>query len=156
MWLDTNTFKTVVASTPLVSIDLVVENEQGEILLGKRLNRPAQGLWFVPGGRIQKNETLDAAFIRLTTEELGLPLERSHARLLDVYEHFYNDSVFEPGPDAPSTHYVVLGYHIVLPAGQSFAPPAAQHGEYQWWPVEAMQTSNKVHANTRAYLGALR
>ena len=28
----------------------------------QRTNRPAQGYWFVPGGRVQKDETLEAAF----------------------------------------------------------------------------------------------
>lgn len=56
-WLDVTTFETVVASAPLISIDLLVENEQGQYLLGLRKNRPAQGYWFVPGGRVQKNES---------------------------------------------------------------------------------------------------
>ena len=60
MFLDKNTFSTVIASTPLVPIDLVVKNHQSQVLLGQRLNRPAQGFWFVPGGRILKNEFLDA------------------------------------------------------------------------------------------------
>ena len=53
MFLSQQAFATVVESTPLISIDLIVENEQGEILLGKRTNRPARGYWFVPGGRVQ-------------------------------------------------------------------------------------------------------
>lgn len=146
----------VLASTPLISIDFVVQNVLGKILLGQRLNRPAQDFWFVPGGRILKNETLDVAFARLTQEELGQEFERSQARLLDVYEHFYQDSIFGTGADAPSTHYVVLGYQIILSAGQSLTPPTAQHGEYQWWSVQDMQASNKVHENTLAYLSALR
>jgi colanic acid biosynthesis protein WcaH len=40
-------FKTIIKSTPLVSIDLIVRNAQGEILLGKRTNRsPGSGLSF--------------------------------------------------------------------------------------------------------------
>lgn len=62
MFLDNTTFSTVLDSTPLVSIDLVIENTQGEILLGERKNRPAQGYWFVPGGRILKNESLAVIF----------------------------------------------------------------------------------------------
>ena len=62
---------------PLISIDLLVQNEHGEYLLGLRNNRPAQGYWFVPGGRVLKNETLDGAFKRLTFEELGIELKRS-------------------------------------------------------------------------------
>jgi len=155
MWLTDETFRTVVASTPLVSIDLVVQNAEGAILLGQRLNRPAQGFWFVPGGRIQKNETLDAAFRRLTLGELGHTFERCQARLLDVYEHFYADSVFGEAGDNPDTHYVVLGYHLVLPASVALAPPAEQHDRYRWWSIAETQASTEVHANSRAYLPAL-
>lgn len=156
MWLNAETFRTVVASTPLVSIDLVVQNAAGEILLGQRLNRPAQGFWFVPGGRIQKNESLDDAFRRLTLGELGRAFERSEARLLDVYEHFYEDSVFGEAGANPDTHYVVLGYHLRLPIDLPLAPPVEQHDRYRWWSVAEMQASAEVHDNSRAYLTALR
>ena len=52
MFLRQEDFATVVRSTPLVSLDFIVENSRGEFLLGKRTNRPAQGYWFVPGGRV--------------------------------------------------------------------------------------------------------
>ena len=156
MWLSNDLFRSVVASTPLVSIDLVVRNAQGECLLGQRLNRPAKGNWFVPGGRILKNETLDTAFNRLTLEELGRAYQRDDARLLGVYEHFYADSVFGDTEQAPNTHYVVLGYQLILPEGVALPLPHAQHGAYRWWPLSEMQTHELVHANTRAYLAALR
>jgi colanic acid biosynthesis protein WcaH len=40
MYLDTATFATVIDSTPLVSIDLIVKNAEGEVLVGERVNRP--------------------------------------------------------------------------------------------------------------------
>ena len=70
MYLDKKIFQTIVQNTPLVSIDLVIKNAQDQVLLGRRNNRPAQGYWFVPGGRIRKNETLAQAFKRLTCVEL--------------------------------------------------------------------------------------
>src|SRR5690606_37956725 len=127
-WLDADTFATVVHSTPLISIDLLVGNEHGEYLLGLRNNRPAQHYWFVPGGRVQKNETLDAAFLRLTTEELGIRLERNQSVFKGVYEHFYSDSVFV---EQPSTHYIVLAYLLILPA-QSVQLIVHQHNNMQW------------------------
>jgi colanic acid biosynthesis protein WcaH len=156
MWLSNELFRSVVASTPLISIDLVVQNSQGQCLLGQRLNRPAKGDWFVPGGRILKNETLDAAFKRLTLEELGKASQRNDARLLGVYEHFYSDSVFADSGTGPDTHYVVLAYQIVLAEGDTLQPPRAQHDAYRWWPLIEMQTNEQVHSNTRAYLDALR
>lgn len=155
MWLSAEAFRTVIAATPLVSIDLVVQSVQGDVLLGQRLNRPAQGFWFVPGGRILKNESLDAAFRRLTQSELGQVFERSAARLLDVYEHFYTDSVFGASEVAPDTHYVVLGYQLTLPDGATLSPPDTQHGQYRWWRTTELQSSVEVHDNTRAYLQAL-
>lgn len=152
MFLPADTFRTVVASTPLVSIDLLVRNLQGELLLGERLNRPAQGSWFAPGGRILKNETLDTAFARLTQEELGQPFQRDQARLLGVYEHFYTDSVFG---EAPDTHYVVIAYALELGAQQNLQPPSVQHGRYRWWAIEEMRDEARIHGNTRDYLQAL-
>ncbi|WP_312481519.1 GDP-mannose mannosyl hydrolase [Stutzerimonas nitrititolerans] len=156
MWLNDDTFRVVVASTPLVSIDLVVQNELGELLLGRRLNRPAQGYWFVPGGRIQKNETLDGAFRRLTSGELGSAFDRASARLLGVYEHFYTDSVFGTAEDGIDTHYVVLAYHLLLPIGHALMLSSEQHSACRWWSLNEVEASSEVHANTRAYLPELR
>lgn len=152
MRLADDVFRTVVASTPLVSIDLVVENSVGEVLLGLRTNRPAKGYWFVPGGRILKNETLDAAFTRLAHEELGLEAHRAGARLLGICEHLYPDSVFG---DEPSTHYVVIGYSLCADLDLK-SLPKGQHRSYRWWPKAEISSSDQVHANTRAYLQSLR
>ena len=57
-WLSKESFSLACAALPLVSIDLLVTRPgtQGkELLLGLRNNRPAQGWWFTPGGRIRKN-----------------------------------------------------------------------------------------------------
>lgn len=156
MWLTDEVFRTVINATPLISIDLVVRDCSGAVLLGERLNRPAQGYWFVPGGRVLKNEPLDDAFRRIALAELGCVFERGNARLLGVYEHFYADSLFGDEQTSLSTHYVVLGHELQLAAGQSITPPRQQHSRYRWWKMDDMRSSNQVHANTQAYLAALR
>ena len=77
-FLEKSVFTTVIDSTPLVSIDLLIENTDGKILLGYRNNRPAKGYWFVPGGRIQKGESMDDAFQRLTQSEIGEVFKREN------------------------------------------------------------------------------
>ncbi len=151
MHLPVDIFQTVVASTPLISIDLLIENGDGKILLGMRNNRPAQGHWFVPGGRILKNESLDDAFARLVTDELGVKANRASADFLGVYEHLYSDSVFG---ESPNTHYVVLAYHLRLDLDLGKLP-SAQHCDYRWWPQAEMASNEQVHLNSRAYLPAL-
>ncbi|MCE7728134.1 GDP-mannose mannosyl hydrolase [Vibrio campbellii] len=145
--LDINIFKTVVASTPLISIDLVIRNVEGKVLLGKRKNRPAKGFWFVPGGRILKDEKLDAAFQRITDSELGNVCTLSAANFIGVYEHLYQDNF---SSESFSTHYVVLGYELVW-KGKLSDLPLEQHGSYQWWDVNDLLTSKDVHCNTKAY-----
>ncbi|MFP2239713.1 GDP-mannose mannosyl hydrolase [Pseudescherichia vulneris] len=147
MFLTPEDFATVVRSTPLISIDLVVENAEGEFLLGKRNNRPAQGYWFVPGGRVQKDETLSDAFLRLTEAELGLRLPMSAGQFYGVWQHFYDDNF--SGTDF-STHYVVLGFRLKLDV-KALQLPTAQHNDYRWLTQDALLAAENVHDNSRAY-----
>ncbi|WP_413194012.1 GDP-mannose mannosyl hydrolase [Pararobbsia alpina] len=142
-------FLGVVTHTPLVSIDLIVRDIKGRYLLGRRVNKPAQGSWFVPGGRIQKNESLDAAFARLAQEELGITtLERADATLLGVYEHFYEDNF--SGAEGISTHYVVLGYRVRSALHLPHLP-VEQHSDYRWATTDEILEDHTVHQNSRAY-----
>ncbi len=146
--LDDKTFKTVVASTPLVSLDFIVFNSDGQILLGKRINRPAKNFWFVPGGRIYKDETFQQAFCRLVKSELGQDCSIDNAKFLGHYQHFYKDNF--SGSDF-STHYVVLGYELRIDLNL-YLLPTEQHSIYRWWDISELLKSNDVHENTKAYL----
>lgn len=146
MFLSSEIFTTVLDSTPLVSIDLLVENPKGQILLGERKNRPAQGYWFVPGGRILKGESLADAFKRLTFGELGRSFSISEASLQGPYDHFYSDSVFG---DSPSTHYVAIAYRINVNNLPDL--PEEQHSHYRWFSVNELLADSEVHPHTKAY-----
>lgn len=147
MFLRPEDFATVVRSTPLISIDLIVENESGEFLLGKRTNRPAQGYWFVPGGRVQKDEPLASAFERLTLAELGVLLPMSAGEFYGVWQHFYDDNF--SGSDF-STHYIVLGFRLRVDAS-TLALPTEQHDDYRWLMPDVLIADPLVHDNSRAY-----
>ena len=148
MFLDKPTFSTVIQSTPLVSIDLVIKNNQGQALLGKRLNRPAKDYWFVPGGRILKDESLADAFIRLTTEELGQTFTIDQGTLLGPFDHFYQDNVFS---DGFTTHYVAIAYVLNIGDDLPNLPLDEQHGSYQWFELNYLLQHDKVHKHTKWY-----
>ncbi|SAL72199.1 NUDIX hydrolase [Caballeronia peredens] len=142
-------FLTVVRLTPLVSIDLIVTDGNRRILLGHRRNRPARGTWFVPGGRIAKNESLDAAFKRIVNNELGVAgMERSASRFFGVFEHHYDDNF--AGTDDAGTHYIVLAYAMTL-SGTVPIGRFDQHSEYQWLLPDELLARDDVHDNTKAY-----
>lgn len=149
MWLPDETFKSIIEHTPLISIDLIVKNKKDEVLLGKRVNAPAKGCLFIPGGRVRKNETLDVAFVRLVKEELGIDsgITRADAKFLGVFEHFYDDSFFS---DQITTHYIVLGYEFILKKNEKI-DEFTQHLEYVWKSVSQLKLDNKVHYFTKKY-----
>ncbi|WP_292959264.1 GDP-mannose mannosyl hydrolase [Neptuniibacter sp. UBA6509] len=146
-FLDQDTFKVVVDSAPLISIDLVVRSANGTVLLGKRTNRPAKGFWFVPGGRVLKGETLANAFSRLTLAELGIELSIDQADYLGLYEHFYHDSAL---CESTSTHYVVNAFVITL--NQDITElPQEQHSDYRWLSQNELLSDKQVHEHSKWY-----
>jgi colanic acid biosynthesis protein WcaH len=146
-FLEKEQFSSIIKNTPLVSLDLVVRNNKNEILLGKRTNKPAKGYWFVPGGRIRKDESLDNAFTRLTETELGMAIERKTARFIGPYEHFYQDNTFN---DQFSTHYVVLGYEVHMDEIINDLPND-QHEQYRWITETDLLQADDVHIHTKWY-----
>ena len=148
MFLDKEVFSTVIESTPLVSIDLIVKNSSGQVLLGQRLNRPAKGFWFVPGGRILKDESLADAFRRLTKDELGTEFAIDQAVMQGPYDHFYDDNVFG---DKFSTHYVAIAYVLQLDIGLESLPAGVQHQGYEWFDLDVLEADCAVHGNTKNY-----
>ena len=128
-WLDPQDFERIIRCTPLVSIDIIVRSRDGRVLVGRRKNEPARNHFFVPGGRITKNESLQAAFKRITLAELGFLMEFKQARFIGVFEHIYKENVFEK--QGFGTHYIVLAYELILSdAPASF--PTQQHEDYVW------------------------
>jgi colanic acid biosynthesis protein WcaH len=156
-WLAPETFSMACAALPLVSIDLVIFRQaesgaQPELLLGRRRNRPVQGWWFTPGGRIRKNEAIGQAMQRVAIEEVGLAPEiLRDAQLLGAWDHFYPDSAFDP---SVSTHYVNLAY-LVQVSGEVVVSlalstdQAAQHSAWRWFSLEEALDEPGVHENVR-------
>lgn len=146
MLLDDDLFFKVIAASPLVSIDLIVRNERNEVLLGMRTNRPAMGFWFVPGGRIRKDEPSLRALARIAQDELGISIPKS--KLFGVFDHFYDDNVF--AIPHVRTHYVAIGYELEI-CGSTPIRSDSQHARFKWWTLDMLLASAEVHENTKLY-----
>lgn len=150
--LSLSDFKQVVQNAPLFAIDLVVLNDKNQILVGQRLNAPAKGAWFVPGGRVYKNESLEKAFNRISESELGLKIEREQACFLGLYDHFYEDSFFSSDTSA---HYI-NATHVLSLSSDKLTLPQEQHSHYQWLEIDALATSTDVHIYSKIFLPELK
>ena len=142
--LDNKTFKTVVNSTPLISIDLLVKKDN-KILLGKRINKPAQGYLFSIGGRVYKNESIQQATARIAKTELNIELKLT-PKFIGVYEHFYDDGIYKD----ISTHYINLAYEVDI-NNEMLNLPTEQHNEYQWLSIDELLKSKQVHKYVKDY-----
>jgi len=141
--LDNQIFKTVVDSAPLVSIDILLKKDN-KVLLGRRVNNPAQGYFFSTGGRINKNETIDSAIVRIVKNELNIELKYT-PEFIGVFEHFYDDSIYEN----VSTHYVNIAYEYQVAGTLNL--PTEQHNEYKWFAIDELLESKQVHKYVKDY-----
>ncbi len=110
-FLPEETYTEFVERMPQTCVELVLETDAG-LLLAKRTIHPR--VWFWPGSRLYKGESLEAAAHRVASEELGI--EVSLVEQLGVDTHFWQASV----DGAPSRHTVNVVYRAV-PAHEEFA-----------------------------------
>jgi len=98
---------------PILCVDGLIVNEHGQFLLVKRRNAPRQGEWWVPGGRVLKGETLEAAFGRKMREELGIDV-----RVLMPVGYFEIQHTDDPrgGPDGVHQVSVVFAAVTTSPS----------------------------------------
>ena len=141
--LDDMTFKTIVDSVPLISIDILAR-KNNKVLLGKRVNKPAQGYYFSTGGRVNKNETINSAMHRIAKDELNIELKTT-PNFIGVFEHFYDDGIYQE----VSTHYVNIAYEYQVEEIPDL--PTEQHSEYKWFTIDELLESKQVHKYTKDY-----
>jgi colanic acid biosynthesis protein WcaH len=141
-------FAQVVRLAPLVSIDLIIRDSNRKVLVALRTNEPAKGLYFIPGGRIRKDETIEAAFVRILKAETGCRVPFQDAQYRGVYQHFYSTNRY--GLDGFGTHYVALAYELQL-GYRSAVTLDDQHSEHRWMSEEELKAAPDVHNNTKAF-----
>ncbi len=112
-------------------------------------NEPAKRNWFVPGGRIRKDERIVDAFERIIKTETGLVNCLNESRFGGVYEHLYSTNCF--GEAGFGTHYCVLAYLVRLYDRPDITIDG-QHTRVDW----LTSSSPDIHPYSRAYFDLLR
>ena len=72
---------------PVAAVGGLVINEQRELLLVRRAREPGKGKWGLPGGFVDRDETIEQALSREVLEETNLRV--SHARYLTSFPNLY-------------------------------------------------------------------
>lgn len=73
---------------PVAAVGGLVTNEQGELLLVRRAREPEKGKWGLPGGFVDRNESIEEALSREVLEETNLCV--SEASYLTSFPNLYD------------------------------------------------------------------
>lgn len=95
----------------MIGVSGIVFNRHREVLLIRRNQAPAQGLWSIPGGKLEPGETLTEACRREIEEETGLNI-----RILSLV------ALVERRIE--NFHYVIADFLVELIDGECQAPIA--------------------------------
>lgn len=105
----------------------IVHDPNGRLLLVRRSNPPGEGLWSIPGGRVEPGESDESAIVRELREETGLSVTVgaligtvTRSAPNGVYEiHDYacqvRSGVLRPGDDASDVRWADAAILATLP-----------------------------------------
>jgi 8-oxo-dGTP diphosphatase len=127
----------------VTSVVAVVVDEAERVVLTRRAVPPFEGLWVMPGGKIDLGEPILGAVHREVREEIGIAV--SVGGLVDVFEHL------TPGPD--NDHFVIL-YYRCTPLDAELQPNPAEVAEARWVPRTEL-SGYPMPQGTRYILGRL-
>ncbi len=134
----------IIKQTQIVSVDLLIKNTDQKYLLGKRVNSPAKGFLFCPGGRVFKDESIQDAAKRVLKDEVGLEWGFITQDFIGAYEHVYSDNFRD---DKFGTHYISMAWLITLPNFKKISVKNMQnqHSGIAWMTSDDILKSDDVH-----------
>jgi len=141
--LGTEVFHLISTLTPIVVVDLLIENERGEILLSFRDDELYGRGWHMPGGVLRHGEPIIERLKRVAATELGAQLHDEHD-LLELYEA--RDDVRDV-----RGHTICLVYRCTLADGPSpasrFRIPSRKVPQRDQWDWFGAMPSNMLAAH---------
>lgn len=81
---------------PKIGVGVIIKNN-GKILLGKRKGSHGEGMWSLPGGHLEFNETIEDCAERETMEETGIKIK-------NIKKAYFTNDLFSK----EEKHYVTL------------------------------------------------
>src|SRR3954449_8103240 len=102
-------------------------DEEGRLLVVRRVNEPGRGLWSIPGGRVEPGENDPAAVAREVAEETGLTVRvgalvgeverdgpKGQLYVIRDYEATAVGGTLTPGDDASDAKFVTRTEFLAL------------------------------------------
>lgn len=131
-FIDIDLYKKIVESVPIMSVDVVVFNENlTKTLLFLRNNEPCKGEYYTLGGRLNKNESILDCAKRKLIDEIGLDVKESELVQIGFVEEKFNNSFYS---EEVSSHFVNVVYALVINDTHEITLDK-QHSSFKWFDV---------------------
>lgn len=122
-------YQEIISCIPIACVDIAVIRD-GKVLLVKRKDKPAQGQWWLPGGRVRKRETMRDTAKRKALEEVGL--DCFVGPLVHTAE-----TIFPDGPFGESVHSINSCFLMHLRRGLFSVKVDENQSGFRW--VDAVE-----------------
>ena len=135
-------YKKILDNMPIACVDLLIydgNKSNAKFLLVLRKDEPAKNEWFVPGGRIFKNEKIEDAAKRKAFEELGIKIKLE--KQIGCYDLFFEKGIFPDIKDG--THTISVVYLATLEKNQKIKLDKTSL-DYKWF-----SKNDKLHPYVR-------
>ncbi len=110
-------------------------DDENKILIGKRpLGKAFEKLWEFPGGKVEKNETVEQAIIRETKEEINIDLSMNCIAPL-AFSTYNNENV----------NFIIL---LFISRKWHLEPICKFHTELKWVKANSLNQYKMPSANT--------
>jgi 8-oxo-dGTP diphosphatase len=103
-------WKLATRESPILAVDAVIPITGKGIVLVRRRYPPFQGFWALPGGMVERGETVEAALVREVKEETGLDV--TPKKLIGVFS--------DPKRD-PRGHVISVAFQAQVLSGSLLA-----------------------------------
>ena len=131
--IDDSLYNKIIDVLPILCVDgFIVDDDK--ILLLKRNNYPAINEWWVPGGRVVKNELLCDSIIRKVKEETGLDVEI-------LNQIGITETIFE------TKHTVNVCFSLRVKSDNINITINSEHSEYKWFKMDSLP----ININSELY-----
>jgi ADP-ribose pyrophosphatase YjhB (NUDIX family) len=110
-----------------VGVGAFITDDEGRLLLVKRLRAPEAGYWGLPGGKVDFGETLTEAVAREILEELGVVI-RVEA-LICIVDQIDLEA---------QTHWVAPSYRATILEGEPSNREPLALGDVGWFALDAL------------------
>ena len=136
-------YSRILEYVPLACVDVVIVKNKKVLLIQRNASGSFKNQWWLPGGRIHKNESLKDAVHRKVFEETGLRVTIKHQ--LGSYEAF-DKKTSQEGVKS-GTHTIATVFIVEL-VGSDEIKLDKSHNGYKW--VEVIE--NTLHPYIRQIL----